>query len=390
MDMEKRIYLDHSATTPLKCDVLEAMMPFLTEQYGNPSSIYAEGREAKKAIEKARDAIASAIGASYSEIYFTASGTESDNWALRGIAKAYKKKGKHIITTQIEHPAIMETSADLSREGYDITYIPVDANGFIDLALLEQAIRRDTILVSVMTANNEIGTVQPVKQIGDLCKAHHVLFHTDAVQAIGNIDINVNEMNIDLLSMSGHKFYGPKGIGALYVKKGVQIAPFVTGGHQENGKRAATENVAGIVGMGKAIENAHQALQENTAKMRTLRDHTIERIEAEIPFVKLNGDRYDRLPGHINFSFEFIEGESLLLMLDLCGISASSGSACTSGSLDPSHVLLAIGLPHATAHGSLRITFGAENTMEEADYLVDKLKEIVQRLRDMSPLYNVK
>ena len=388
--MEKRIYLDHSATTPVKKETLEAMLPYLTLQYGNPSSIYTEGREARKALEKARDIIAEAIGAQSEELFFTASGTEAGNWALRGIADAYSKKGKHIITSKIEHPAVLETCADLSQKGYNITYISVDENGFVNLSELQDAIREDTVLVSIMAANNEIGTIQHIAQIGEICKAHHVFFHTDAVQAVGNIEIDVKKMNIDLLSMSGHKFYGPKGVGALYVRKGIKIASFITGGHQENGKRAATENVAGIVGMAKAIELSINSLQENKEKMIRLREHTIERILEEIPFVKLNGDREMRLPGHINVSFRFVEGESLLLMLDLAGIATSSGSACTSGSLDPSHVLLAIGLPHEIAHGSLRITFGAENTIEEADYLVDKLKEIVQKLREMSPLYHAK
>lgn len=386
--MEKRIYLDHSATTPVRKEVLAAMLPYLAEQYGNPSSIYTEGREARKALEKARDTVAEAIGALPQEVFFTASGTEADNWALRGIAEAYAAKGNHLITSTIEHPAVLETCADLSKKGWEITYLSVDENGLIDLDELKSAIREDTVLVSVMTANNEIGTIQPVAEIGKICRERNVLFHTDAVQAAGAIPIDVKEMEIDLLSLSGHKFYGPKGVGALYVRKGVKIAPFVTGGHQEIGMRAATENVAGIVGMAKALELSVASMAENTAKLKRLRDHTIARILAEIPFVKLNGDRMRRLPGHINFSFQFIEGESLLLMLDLAGIAASSGSACTSGSLDPSHVLLAIGLPHETAHGSLRITFGAENTPEEADYLVDRLKQIVQKLRDMSPLYH--
>ncbi len=388
--MEKRIYLDHSATTPLKKEVLDAMLPYLSQQYGNPSSIYYEGREARKALEKARDTIAAAIGADTGEIYFTASGTEADNWALRGAADALQKKGKHIITSAIEHPAVLETCRDLARKGYEITYLPVDENGFVSPAELERQIREDTILVSVMTANNEIGTIQPIAEIGTICRSRGILFHTDAVQAIGNLEIDVKAQQIDLLSMSGHKFYGPKGVGALYIRRGTSIASLITGGHQESGKRAATENTAGIIGMAKAIELATSSLPENTEKMKRLRDHTVARILEEIPYVRLNGDRVCRLPGHVNFSFEFIEGESLLLMLDLAGIAASSGSACTSGSLDPSHVLLAIGLRHEIAHGSLRVTFGAENTMEEADYFVDKLKGIVQRLREMSPLYVVK
>lgn len=380
----KRIYLDHSATTPLNKEVLDEMLPYFIENFGNASSVYKEGRESRKAVEFARDRVAKAIGAEPNEIYFTSSGTESDNWVLKGVST---KKGKHIITTAIEHPAVLETCKELSKKGYDITFLPVDENGFVTAKQVEEAIKEDTILVSVMFANNEIGTIQPIAEIGDVCKRKGVLFHTDAVQAIGQVPINVKEMNIDLLSLSAHKFYGPKGVGVLYAKKGVKLANFLTGGHQERGKRASTENVPGIVGLGKAIELATADIETKAAYLRTLRDRTIELIEKEIPYVKLNGDRVNRLPGHVNFSFRYIEGESILLMLDLKGIAGSSGSACSSGSLDPSHVLLAIGLTHEIAHGSLRLTFGCENTMEEVEYVVKSLKEIVEKLRFMSPLY---
>ncbi len=386
--MEKLLYLDHSATTPVKQEVLETMLPYLSEAFGNPSSIYRIGREARLAVEKAREKIAAAICAEPGEVYFTGSGTEADNWALRGVARLLEKKGRHIITSAIEHPAVLETCRDLQQQGGEITYLPVDSDGLVSATDLEAAIRPDTVLVSIMAANNEIGTVEPFAELAAVCRKKGVFFHTDAVQAIGQIPIDVKKMGIDLLSMSGHKFYGPKGVGALYVRKGIAIKPFITGGHQEKGRRAATENVAGIVGMGTAIELAIKDLTKNTEHLRMLRDTAISRIEAEIPYVRLNGHRTCRLPGHVNFSFQFIEGESLLLMLDINGIAGSSGSACTSGSLDPSHVLLAIGLPHEIAHGSLRLTFGAENTMEDVDYLVEKLKTIVQRLRDMSPLYH--
>ncbi len=386
--MEKLLYLDHSATTPVKQEVLETMLPYLSEAFGNPSSIYRIGREARLAVEKAREKIAAAIGAEAGEVYFTGSGTEADNWALRGVARLLEKKGRHIITSAIEHPAVLETCRDLQQQGGEITYLPVDSDGLVSATDLEAAIRPDTVLVSIMAANNEIGTVEPFAELAEVCRKKGVFFHTDAVQAIGQIPIDVKKMGIDLLSMSGHKFYGPKGVGALYVRKGIAIKPFITGGHQEKGRRAATENVGGIVGMGTAIELAIKDLTKNTEHLRMLRDTAISRIEAEIPYVRLNGHRTCRLPGHVNFSFQFIEGESLLLMLDINGIAGSSGSACTSGSLDPSHVLLAIGLPHEIAHGSLRLTFGAENTMEDVDYLVEKLKTIVQRLRDMSPLYH--
>jgi len=386
--MNKFVYMDHSATTALSKEVLDSMMPYLTENYGNPSSIYSIGRTNRIAVENARKTVAQCIGATEKEIFFTASGTESDNWAIRGVAKALSIKGKHIITSAIEHPAILETCHDMEKQGYEITYLPVDKDGVIDLELLKNSIRKDTVLVSIMTANNEIGTIQPIKDIGKICKEAGVYFHTDSVQAIGNMHIDVNEMNIDLLSISGHKFYGPKGVGVLYIKRGTKIATLITGGHQESGKRAATENVAGIVGIATAMKIATDNIDENTAKLRVLRDYMIDRIEKEIPYVKLNGHRTNRLPGHVNFSFQYIEGESLLLLLDSNNIAGSSGSACTSGSLDPSHVLLAIGLPHEIAHGSLRLSMGIENTKEDVDYVVDKLNIIVKRLRDMSPLYD--
>jgi cysteine desulfurase len=381
---EKRIYCDHSATTPLHEEVLNEMLPFFRTNFGNASSVYKEGRESRKAVELARDRVANAIGAEPNEIYFTSSGTESDNWVLRGIST---KKGKHIITSSIEHPAVLETCKDLEKKGYEVTYLPVDEDGLVSPQEVKDAIRDDTILVSIMFANNEIGTIQPIAEIGEVCKNMGVPFHTDAVQAVGNVPINVKEMNMDFLSMSAHKFYGPKGVGALYVRKGLRLANFLTGGHQERGRRASTENVPGIVGLGKAIEIATNDIGNKAEYLRKMRDRAIERIEKEIPYVKLNGHREKRLPGHVNFSFRYIEGESILLMLDLNGVAASSGSACSSGSLDPSHVLLAIGLSHEVAHGSLRLTFGRENTLEEIDYVVDKLKEIVERLRFMSPLY---
>lgn len=386
--MNKLVYMDHSATTAMSQEVLNSMLPYFCENYGNPSSIYSIGRANRIAIEEARKTVAKCIGASEKEIFFTASGTESDNWALRGVAKAISIKGKHIITSKIEHPAILETCKDMEKQGYEVTYLPVDSDGIVDIEMLKKSIRKDTVLVSIMTANNEIGTIQPVAEIGKICKDAGVYFHTDSVQAIGNMHIDVKEMNIDLLSISGHKFYGPKGVGVLYVRKGTKIAPFITGGHQESGKRAATENVAGIIGLATAIKIATDNIDVNRNKLISLRDYLIQRIENEIPYVKLNGHRTNRLPGHVNFSFQYIEGESLLLMLDMNNIAASSGSACTSGSLDPSHVLLAIGLPHEIAHGSLRLSMGVENTKEDVDYVVEKLVMIVQRLRDMSPLYD--
>ena len=384
---DRIIYLDHAATTPVRREVLEAMLPYFNEKFGNPSSIYSLGRDSKKAIEESREIVAKAIGAQPREIFFTGSGTEADNWAIKGIAYANRKKGKHIITTAIEHHAVLHTCQYLESEGFEVTYLPVDADGLVTAEQVRNAIRPDTILVTIMFANNEIGTIQPIEEIGKITKEKGILFHTDAVQAVGNVNINVAEMNIDLLSMSSHKFYGPKGIGALYIKKGVKITSFMHGGAQERGRRASTENVAAIAGFAKAIEIAAANLDQYNEKLLALRDRTIAEIEKQIPYVKLNGHREKRLPGNVNFSFEFIEGESLLLMLDMKGIAASSGSACTSGSLDPSHVLLAIGLPHEIAHGSLRITFGEENSDADVDALLEVLPGIVQRLREMSPLY---
>jgi len=383
----KLIYVDHAATTYIKPEVLEAMKPYLTEMYGNPSSIYYLGRESKKAIDEARSQIAYCLGAHPQEIYFTGSGTEADNWAIKGTAYANRKKGKHIITSMIEHHAVLETFEFLRKEGFEVTYLPVDKNGLVSPADLEKAIRPDTTLVSIMYANNEIGTVQPIKELAAIARKKEVVFHTDAVQAMGNIPVNVKELDVDLLSMSAHKFYGPKGVGCLYVRKGVRLDGFIHGGAQERNKRAGTENVSGIIGMAAALKLAYENLDKYNEHLSKLSNRLIEKVLYRIPYVRLNGDRYKRLPGNVNFSFEFIEGESLLLMLDMKGIQASSGSACTSGSLDPSHVLLAIGLPHEIAHGSLRITFGEKNTEEEVDYIVDCLEEIVAKLRQMSPLY---
>ena len=385
--MEKLIYLDNAATTKTAPEVVEAMLPYFTERFGNPSSIYGFGAENKEAISRQRDTIAAALGASSSEIYFTAGGSESDNWALKATAEAYAAKGKHIITSKIEHHAILHTCEYLKQQGFEVTYLDVDENGIVKLDELRAAIRPDTILISVMFANNEIGTIQPIREIGEIAKENQILFHTDAVQAFGHLPINVDECHIDMLSASGHKLNGPKGIGFLYIRKGVKIRSFVHGGAQERKRRAGTENVPGIVGLGTAIARAVRTMEERTAKERELRDYLIGRIETEIPYCRLNGDRTKRLPNNVNFSFRFVEGESLLIMLDGKGICASSGSACTSGSLDPSHVLLAIGLPHEIAHGSLRMTLNEEVTKEELDYVVENLKEIVNRLRQMSPLY---
>ena len=381
------IYFDHAATTPVKREVLEAMLPYFEEKYGNPSSVYSIGRASKKAIEEARESVAGIIGAEPREIYFTGSGTEADNWAIKGAAYANMKKGKHIITTSIEHHAVLHTCQYLESDGFEVTYLPVDEYGLVSPEQLEAAIRPDTILISVMYANNEIGTIQPIAEIGRIAKEKGIVFHTDAVQAMGNIRIDVSKLNVDMLSMSSHKFYGPKGVGALYVRKGTKLTSFIHGGAQERGRRASTENVPAIVGLAKALELADKNMDHHNEKLIALRDRTIREIENTLPFVRLNGHSVMRLPGNVNFSLDFIEGESLLLMLDLKGIAASSGSACTSGSLDPSHVLLAIGLSHETAHGSLRITFGDGNTDEEVDYLMEVLPEIVQRLREMSPLY---
>lgn len=385
--MNKLIYLDNAATTKTAPEVVQAMLPWFTENYGNPSSIYSLGTESKKAVSEAKDIIAGSLGAASNEIYFTAGGSEADNWALKAAAEAYASKGKHIITSKIEHHAILHTCEYLGKKGCEITYVNVDENGIVKLDELEKAIRPDTILISVMFANNEIGTVQPIKEIGEIASRHNVLFHTDAVQAYGQLPINVDECHIDMLSASGHKLNGPKGIGFLYIRKGIKIRSFIHGGQQERGRRAGTENVPGIVGMGAAAKRAFSILEEKRAKETELRDYLIEQIEKEIPYCRLNGDRNRRLPNNVNFSFRFVEGESLLIMLDMKGICASSGSACTSGSLDPSHVLLAIGLPHEIAHGSLRLTLNEENTKEEMDTTVAAIKEIVTKLRNMSPLY---
>ena len=386
--MGKMIYLDNAATTKTAPEVVEAMLPYFTELYGNPSSVYDFAGKSKAAITKGREQIAEVLGAKKEEIYFTAGGSEADNWALKAAFEAYKSKGNHIITTKIEHHAILHTCEYLEKErGAKITYLDVDENGMVKLEELEKAITPETILISVMFANNEIGTSEPIKEIGAIAKEHGILFHTDAVQAFGQVPIKVDELGIDMLSSSGHKLNGPKGIGFLYIRKGVKIRSFVHGGAQERKRRAGTENVPGIVGYGAAAERAARTMEERTAKEIQVRDHIINRILAEIPYVKLNGDRTKRLPNNVNVSFQFVEGESMLLMLDNYGICASSGSACTSGSLDPSHVLLAIGLPHEIAHGSLRMTLSEETTMEDADFVVDKLKDIVANLRSMSPLY---
>ena len=381
------IYLDNNATTKTDEEVVKAMLPYLLENYGNPSSIYKIGRDTRKAVEEAREKVAKALNCEANEIYFTSGGSESDNTAIKGIAHSYKEKGNHIITSKIEHPAVLETCKELEKEGFEVSYIGVDENGIINLKELEASIKPSTILISVMFANNEIGTIQPIKEIGKIAKENNIYFHTDAVQAVGNVKIDVKELNLDSLSLSAHKFYGPKGVGALYVKKGVKFNKFISGGHQERNKRAGTENVAGIVGLGKAIELAYQDLDKHNEKIKELRDYYVEKVTKRIPYIKINGDTKKRLPGNSNISFRFIEGEGLLLNLDLKGICASSGSACTSGSLDPSHVLLAIGLPHEIAHGSLRISIGKYNTKEEIDYVIECLVEIVGRLREMSPLW---
>ena len=381
------IYLDNAATTKTAPEVVDAMLPYFSEYYGNASTIYSLGAESKKAMDHARQTIADSLGAKPEEIYFTAGGSESDNWALKATAEAYASKGKHIITTKIEHHAILHTCQYLEKRGFEITYLNVDRDGLISLDELKAAIRPDTILISVMFANNEIGTIEPIAEIGEIAKEHGVLFHTDAVQAYAQVPINVDEMHIDMLSASGHKLNGPKGIGFLYIRKGVKIRSFVHGGAQERSRRAGTENIPGIVGLGAAVERAMRIMDTKTRKEIELRDYLIGRLENEIPHCWLNGHRTKRLPNNINFSFLFIEGESMLIMLDMKGICASSGSACTSGSLDPSHVLLAIGLKHEEAHGSLRLTLSEESTKEEMDIVAEEVKKIVQRLRDMSPLY---
>lgn len=387
MDKNKRIYMDHAATTYTDKEVLNEMLPFFTEYYGNPSSIHSYGREVKKHIDAARDKVAKAIGALPEEIYFTAGGSEADNWAVKGTAYGNRKKGNHIITTAIEHHALLHTCEYLEKEGFEVTYLPVDQYGMVSVEDVRNAITDKTILISVMYANNEIGTIQPISEIGKLAREKGIYFHTDAVQAVGSVPIDVKEQNIDMLSLSAHKFYGPKGVGALYVRKGVKMFSFVHGGAQERGRRAGTENTPGIVGLGKAIELAVSKLPESTARISALRDELIKGVMEKIPYTRLNGHPEKRLPGNISFCFQYIEGESLLLNLDMKGVAASSGSACTSGSLDPSHVLLAIGLPHEIAHGSLRLTLGTINTKEDVDYVLEILPEIVNKLRQMSPLY---
>lgn len=385
--MKKVIYLDNAATTKVAPEVVEAMLPYFTENYGNPSSVYSFAAKNKEAITRQREVIADALGAKKEEIYFTAGGSESDNWALKATAEAYKTKGNHIITTKIEHHAILHTAEYLAKQGYEITFLDVDENGVVKLEDLKAAIRPTTILISVMFANNEIGTIQPIREIGAIAHENGILFHTDAVQAFGQVPINVDEYNIDMLSASGHKLNGPKGIGFLYIRKGLKLRSFVHGGAQERKRRAGTENVPGIIGIGTATARAMRTMEERTAKETELRDYLIGRIMDEVPYVKLNGHPSKRLPNNANFSFRFIEGESLLIMLDMKGICGSSGSACTSGSLDPSHVLLAIGLPHEIAHGSLRLTLSEETSKEDIDYVVESIKEIVANLRSMSPLY---
>ena len=384
----KTTYMDYSATTYVKPEVLDAMMPFFTEKFGNPSSFYGISRETKMAIDNARAQVAKAINCDPNEVYFTGGGSEADNWAIKGIATAHMKKGNHIITTKIEHHAVLHTCEFLEKFGFEVTYLDVNEEGFVDLKQLEEAITDKTILVSIMFANNEIGTIQPIKEIGALCREKKVLFHTDAVQAVGSVPVDVKEMNIDLLSLAGHKLYGPKGIGALYIRRGIRIDNLIHGGGQERGRRAGTENIPGVVGLGKAIELATENIEENRARLTVLRDKLIDGILERIPYARLNGPRGDkRLPGNSNISFEFIEGESILLSLDFEGICASSGSACTSGSLDPSHVLLAIGLPHEKAHGSLRTSLGAASTEEDVENLLNELPPIIERLRNMSPLW---
>ena len=382
-----RIYMDNAATTPVSPAVLDKMLPYFCECYGNANSIHSTGRDAKKALEAARRQVATALNCNPQEVYFTSGGSESDNWALKGTAFANRKKGNHIITSAIEHHAILHTCEWLEKQGFEVTYVPVDEYGLVNPADVEAAITDKTILISIMAANNEIGTIEPIEEIAKIAHAHHVLFHTDAVQAIGAIPIDVQAIGCDMLSLSGHKFHGPKGVGALYIKQGTRIENFLHGGAQERGRRATTENVAGIVGMGEAIEIATANIPEKAAHISALRDRLIDGLTA-LPYVRLNGHRTKRLPGNVNVSVRFIEGEALLLRLDLAGVAASSGSACTSGSLDPSHVLLAIGLPHEIAHGSLRLSLSDNTTQEEVDYVLSVLPGIISQLRDMSPLYN--
>ncbi len=385
--MKQLIYLDNAATTRTRPEVVEAMMPYFSEYYGNPSSVYEFAAPCKKAIAQARERIAASLGAKTGEIYFTAGGTESDNWAIKAAAEAYEEKGKHIITSKIEHHAVLHTCQYLEKRGFEVTYLDVDEFGMVDPAQLKKAIRPDTILISIMFANNEIGTLEPIREIGRIAKDSGILFHTDAVQAYGHMPINVDEYHIDMLSASGHKLGGPKGIGFLYIRTGIKARSFVHGGAQERKRRGGTENVPGIVGLGKAVELAMADMEMRTEKERMLRDYLMKRVLAEVPYTRVNGHTTQRLANNVNFAFQFIEGESLLIMLDMKGICGSSGSACTSGSLDPSHVLLAIGLPHEIAHGSLRLTVSGDNTMEEMDFVVEEIKRIVEKLRAMSPLY---
>lgn len=385
--MGNNIYMDNAATTPMKKEVLDAMLPYLTDVYGNASSIYKTGREAKAAVDKARECIAGTLGAKAREIYFTACGSEADNWAIKGAAMANRKKGNHIISSAIEHHAVLHTLEYLEKNGFEVTYLPVDEHGMISIDDLKSAIKDTTTLITIMFANNEIGTIQPIEEIAKIAKEHKILFHTDAVQAYGHLPINVEELGIDMMSMSAHKIYGPKGVGALYVRTGVRIDNFMHGGAQERSKRAGTENVAGIVGFAKAAELAAAELGENVKKLTAMRDKLIAGIEEKIPYIKFNGHRTKRLANNVNFSFRYIEGEALLLMLDMNDIAASSGSACTSGSLDPSHVLLAIGLPHEIAHGSLRLSIGDFTTDEDIEHVLKVLPDVVERLRKMSPLY---
>lgn len=382
-----RIYLDHAATTPVKPEVLDAMMPYFTQSFGNPSSIYQVAQINKKAIDDARETIAKHLGANTNEIFFTSGGTEADNWAIKGIVEANKNKGNHIITTKIEHHAVLHTCEYLEKQGFEVTYLDVNEEGVIDLEALKAAIKDTTILISIMYANNEVGTIMPIKEIGAIAKEHGIAFHTDAVQAIGQVRIDVKEQNIDALSLSGHKIYGPKGIGVLYIRRGLRITNLIHGGAQERGRRAGTENVPAIVGIAKAMELAYTDFEAKNERIKDLRDKLMNGILESIPYSKLNGSSTNRLVNNVNIGFEFVEGESLLLLLDMNGIAASSGSACTSGSLDPSHVLLALGLPHEKAHGSLRLTLGEGTTEQEVDYVLEKLPAIVQRMRDMSPLY---
>jgi len=383
----KKIYMDYAATTPVKKEILDEMIPFFLEEYGNPSSIHNYGRSAKKYVDTARGKVAKLIGASSNEIYFTAGGTESDNWALKSIAYDFKSKGNHIITTKIEHHAILHTCQDLEKNGFDVTYLNVDEYGLINIDDLKNAITKDTIMISIMYINNEIGTMQPIKEIGEIAKENKIIFHTDAVQAVGNVHIDVNDLNIDMLSMSAHKIYGPKGIGALYVRKGLKVSSFIHGGAQENKKRAGTENVPGIVGLGKAAELAYENLDKHIEKLTFLREKLKDGILDSIPYVVYNGHPIKRHPGNVNLCFKFVEGEAMLLSLDILGIAGSSGSACTSGSLDPSHVLMAIGLSHEYTNGSLRLSVGDFTTEEDIDYVLEKMPAIIDRLRQMSPLY---